>query len=144
MTRLALSSGACPPSTPRGVEVVRQHHPTPDLAVGGAPEKFALHDARLTVARGYGFSGWPALVHYLEIADDLSVDPSRVDDDTLADVDRFCALSVLRYTDTDAPPRWAAAAGMLAVEAGAGGSARLGGRGGRRPGRLGTPPRRPP
>lgn len=103
---------------PRGVEVVRRHHPKPDIALAQAPEKFALHDAQLTVARGYGFSGWPALVHYLEIADDLSVDPSRVDEDALADVDRFCASSVLRYTDTDAPPRWTAAAAMLAVEPG--------------------------
>lgn len=83
-----------------------------------APGRFALHDAQLTVARGYGFSGWPALVHYLAVAEELSVDPSRVDDDALTDTDRFCALSVLGYTDSDAPPRWAAAAAMLADEPG--------------------------
>ena len=77
---------------------------------------FALHDAQLTVARGYGFTGWPALVHYLEIAADLSVDPSRVDEDALDPADRFCALSALRYDDTDAPPRRQAAAEMLAAE----------------------------
>ena len=40
------------------------------------PKRFALHDAQLTVARRYGFTGWPALVHYLEVAADLTVDPS--------------------------------------------------------------------
>ena len=43
----------------------------------------ALHAAQLTVARRYGFTGWPALVHYLRLAADLSVDPGAVDDDTL-------------------------------------------------------------
>jgi hypothetical protein len=76
----------------------------------------ALHDAQLTVARGYGFSDWPALVAYLEIADDLSVDPSRVDESTLEPADRFCALSSLRYDDADAPPRREAAAELLAAD----------------------------
>jgi ankyrin repeat protein len=101
---------------PRGVELVRRHHPKPDIALAHAPDGFALHDAQVTVARGYGFSGWPALVHYLDIAADLGVDPSRIDEDTLSEADRFCALAVLRYTDTDAPPRRAAAAAMIAAE----------------------------
>lgn len=45
---------------------------------------------------------------------DLSVDPARVDEETLSGADRYCALSVLRYTDTDAQPRWAAARTLLA------------------------------
>jgi Ankyrin repeats (3 copies) len=95
------------------LETVRRHHPRPDIALADAPGRFALHDAHLTVARGYGFTGWPALVHYLEIAADLSVDPSRVDEDTLEQADRFCALSSLRYDASDAPPRREAAADLL-------------------------------
>ena len=52
----------------QALEIVRRHHPRPDIALAGAPDRFALHDAQLIVARGYGFTGWPALVHYLEIA----------------------------------------------------------------------------
>ncbi len=101
---------------PHGVELVRRHHPKPDIALAHPPDGFALHDAQVTVARRYGFSGWPALVHYLDIAADLSVDPSQIDEDALSEADRFCALAVLRYTDTDAPPRRAAAAAMIAAE----------------------------
>ena len=57
----------------QSVEAVRRHHPRPDTALGDAPDRFALHDAQLTVARRYGFTGWPALVRYLEIAAGLSV-----------------------------------------------------------------------
>ncbi len=96
------------------VDLVHRHHPRPDLAVDR--DRLALHDAQLTIARGYGFSGWPALVHYLEAAAGLSVDPARVDERALAAPDRFCALAVLRYTDDDAPPRWASAAQILADE----------------------------
>jgi hypothetical protein len=96
------------------LEMVRQHHPRADVAL----DAFALHDAQLTVARGYGFSGWPALVRYLEFAADLTVDPGRVDDDTLAPTDRFCALSSLRYDDGDEPPRWQAAAELFEANPG--------------------------
>lgn len=71
-----------------------------------------------TVARRYGFSGWPALVHYLATAAELSVDPSRFDDATAAPADRFCALAVLRYDPSDAPPRRAAAADLLRADPG--------------------------
>ncbi|WP_024447155.1 ankyrin repeat domain-containing protein [Mycolicibacterium iranicum] len=93
------------------VDTVGRHHPRADIAL--AADTFALHDAQLTVARRYGFSGWPALVHFLEAAADLSVDPARIDEDDLSAADRFCSLSVLHYTDADAPPRWAAAADTL-------------------------------
>lgn len=92
------------------VALVRRHHPKPDTALAGP--RFALHDAQLTTARRYGFSGWPALVHHIEDTAALCVDPSRVDDDTLGPTDRFCALACLRYDDSDAPPRWAAAAAI--------------------------------
>ena len=100
------------------VELVRAHHPRPDVALAGAPDRFALHDAQLTVARRYGFIGWPALVHYLEIAADLTIDPSAIDEDALGLADRFCSLASLRYDHTDAPPRRQAAADLLAAEPG--------------------------
>jgi hypothetical protein len=93
------------------VDTVRRHHPRADIAL--AAGRFALHDAQLTVARRYGFSGWPALVHFLQAAADLSVDPARIDEDDLSTADRFCSFSVLHYTEADAPPRWAAAADLL-------------------------------
>ncbi|WP_328362874.1 ankyrin repeat domain-containing protein [Mycobacterium sp. NBC_00419] len=98
------------------VELVRAHHPRPDVALVGAPDRFALHDAQLIVARRYGFIGWPALVHYLEIAADLTIDPSAIDEDALGQADRFCSLATLRYDHTDAPPRRQAAADLLAAE----------------------------
>lgn len=103
---------------PRALQVVRRNHPRPDVALADASHRFALHDAQLTVARRYGFTGWPALVHYLRLAAALSVDPSVVDEDALDPADRFCSLATLRYDDTDAPPRWQAAADLLAVDSG--------------------------
>ena len=100
----------------RSVEAVRRHHPRSDAALGDAQDRFALHDAQLAVARRYGFTGWPALVRYLEVAAGLSVDPGKVDDDALHPADRFCSLSSLRYDHTDAPPRWQAAAELLAAD----------------------------
>jgi hypothetical protein len=98
------------------VDLVRRCHPKPSIALAESPSRFALHDAQLTVARSYGFTGWPALVHYLRIAADLSVDPHAVDEDALHPADRFCALSALRYDDDDAPPRWRTAADLLAAD----------------------------
>lgn len=103
---------------PEATDLVRAHHPRPAAALADSPGRFALHDAHLTVARSYGFSGWPALVHHLELAAGLSVDPSRIDEGALAPPDRFCALSALYYNDADAPPRRKAAAAMLAAEPG--------------------------
>jgi hypothetical protein len=93
---------------------VRNYHPRPETALGR--EAFALHDAQLTVARRYGFTGWPALVSYLRTAAGLSVDPDGVDEDALTPQDRFCALAVLRYDHADAPPRRQAAADLLAAQ----------------------------
>jgi len=76
----------------------------------------ALHAAQLAVARRYGFTGWPALVHYLRLAADLSVDPGAVDEDALDPADRFCSWAVLRYDESDAPPRWQSAAELLAAQ----------------------------
>jgi Ankyrin repeats (many copies) len=98
------------------VDMVREHHPRPDVALAAAPDRFALHDAQLVVARRYGFTGWPALVRYLETASNLSVDPGGIDENTLSTPDRFCALSSLRYDQTDSPPRRQAAADLLAAD----------------------------
>ncbi|MCG7597640.1 ankyrin repeat domain-containing protein [Mycobacterium sp. PSTR-4-N] len=93
---------------------LRGHHPRPGVALL-RPGGCALHDAQLALARRYGFPGWPDLVHYLEAARTLGVDPSGIDDAALGTADRFSALAVLVYTGDDAPPRWAQAADLLAA-----------------------------
>lgn len=95
----------------KALETVRRYHPRSDIALGSG--RFRLHDAQLTVARGYGFSGWPTLVGYLALAEELAVDPSGITEDELAAADRFCSLSSLRYDHTDAPPRWHGAADLF-------------------------------
>jgi hypothetical protein len=100
---------------PAALELVRAHHPRPD---GALSERLALHDAHLTTARKYGFTGWPALVHYLEAAAELSVDPSRFDELAAGPADRFCALAALRYDASDAPPRRQAATELLRADPG--------------------------
>ena len=104
---------------PAALALVREHHPQPDSALRG--DRFALHDAHLTVARRFGFSGWPALAHYLRDAAALSVDPSRFDEDAAGPADRFCALATLRYDESDAPPRRQAAAELLRADPGVAG-----------------------
>ncbi len=101
-------------ANPVAVDTVRRHHPRPDIALAG--EQFALHEAQLTVARRYGFTGWPALVRYVELAAGLSTDPSAVDEPDLDTADRFCALASLRYDEDDEPPRWQAAADLVAAD----------------------------
>lgn len=101
---------------PAARALVHEHHPKADAAL--RDERLALHDAHLTVARRYGFSGWPALVHYLGTSAKLSVDPSRFDETAAGPADRFCALATLRYDTSDAPPRWQAAAELLRADPG--------------------------
>ncbi|MFV8048164.1 ankyrin repeat domain-containing protein [Mycobacterium sp. 48b] len=81
-------------------------------------DRIPLHEAEFTVARDYGFSSWPKLVHYLRDAADLSVDPGALDEEALDSADRFCSRASLRYNETDAPPRWNTAAAMLTAEPG--------------------------
>lgn len=102
---------------PDGIELVRRHHPRSAEVLPQKGGDFALPDAQLTIAGRYGFTGWSALTHYLAVADDLGVDPRRIDEDVLCEEDRFCALAVLRYTADDAPPRRAAAAEIYAAAA---------------------------
>jgi hypothetical protein len=101
-------------AAPAAIDTVRQHHPRPDIALAG--EQFALHDAQLTMARRYGFTGWPALARYVELAAGLSTDPSAVNEPGLDTADRFCALASLRYDEDDEPPRWQAAADLVAAD----------------------------
>lgn len=79
-------------------------------------DRTPLHQAQFAVARDYGFSSWPKLVHYLRDAAELSVDPGALDEDALDAADRFCSWASLRYNETDAPPRWDAAATLLTAE----------------------------
>ena len=83
-----------------------------------AAEGLALDEAQQVVARRYGFTDWSALVHYLKVAAPLTVDPGGVDEDLLEVADRFCSLASLRYDDSDAPPRWQAAAELLRANSG--------------------------
>ncbi|KWX24118.1 ankyrin [Mycolicibacterium wolinskyi] len=101
---------------PQATGLVHRHHPRPDIAL--AKDRLPLHDAHVTVARAYGFTGWPALVRYLEAAADLSVDPGALDEDSIDPPDRFCAWASLRYNESDAPPRRQAAAELLAADPG--------------------------
>lgn len=88
---------------------VKRHHPHPEQA---AAQGFPLAAAQLTIARTYGFPGWPALRTYLDHVTVLG--RSTPDDDALTDpADRFCLLACLRYDSLDAPSRWAAAREML-------------------------------
>lgn len=96
---------------PKALSLFRKWHPKPESV---DLEGFPLHAAQLTLARRYGFSGWPALVHYLDIVATIGRNPSSLDEDRLTAADRFCALACLRYDVDDEPPRWAAAARMLA------------------------------
>ncbi|MDQ2846522.1 MAG: ankyrin repeat domain-containing protein [Actinomycetota bacterium] len=97
---------------PRALALLHKWHPRPESV---AAEDFPLNAAQLTVARRYGFSGWPALVHYLQLANTLGRNLSTLDEDRLAPADSFCALACLRYHESDEPPRWTAAAQLLAA-----------------------------
>ena len=45
----------------KAIARVRALHPDPP-----APDNFALSDAQLVIARGYGFAGWPHMKHKIE------------------------------------------------------------------------------
>ncbi len=81
--------------------VTSQRAPQPTLAA-----------AQRAVARAYGFATWPRLRAYLDIARDLSRDPTR-DQPGEESADRFVRLACLVYSEKDGPERWAAAAGLL-------------------------------
>lgn len=101
--------------SPRAVAIVRRWHPHPEVALAD-PGRLALYDAQLTVARGYGFSGWPALVHYLELAATISRFPGSVADEGHEPADQFAVLACLRYDETDSPERRDRAGALLAAD----------------------------
>jgi hypothetical protein len=98
-------------SDPEALAFLMQWHPRPERTT---PKTLALHDAQLAVARSCGFTGWPALVAYLETARPLSRDPATVAEDDLDPADAFCFLACLRYDEQDEPPRRSRAAELIA------------------------------
>lgn len=92
------------------LELVVKHH-----SEGAAAELsgFTLSDAQLVVARSYGFSSWPGLRHYLDIAEPLRRDPTK--SPTSEDpVDAYCDLACLQFSQADDPHRWLQARALLA------------------------------
>ncbi len=92
------------------LELVLKHHPEGvPAALGG----FTLSDAQLVIARGCGFSSWPRLRHYLDIAEPLRRDPTATA--TSQDpVDAYCDLACLQFSPADDPDRWFQARALLA------------------------------
>jgi hypothetical protein len=96
---------------PHAVRLVERYHPD---GMPAAQSAFTLADAQLVVARGHGFTSWPRLKHYLELAAELRRDP--VDATPRDDVERFCDLACLQYSGADDPDRWVEAADLLAAQ----------------------------
>ena len=90
--------------------------PHPDAA---APDLLTLAAAQFAVARGYGFSSWPRLRHYLDTAETLRRDPTTAPAEPVTDpADAFCRLACLVYSGQDGPDRWTAARALLAEHPG--------------------------
>src|SRR5690242_6764237 len=96
---------------PPALALARRYHPD-GMQVAAAG--FTLTAAQLVVARWYGFASWPRLKHYLEVAAPLTRDVAKVHPE--GDIERFCDLACLRYSESDDPTRWAEAAAMLAAQ----------------------------
>ena len=124
---------------PHAITLVERHHPDGMRVDRSA---FTLSAAQLVVARSYGFASWPKLKHYLELAAELRRDP--VDAKPRDDIERFCALACLQYSQADDPARWAARGEPPGRTAGPAGAEHLCGRGGRRPRSRAAAPRRRP
>jgi ankyrin repeat protein len=91
---------------PGALAEVAEHVPD---AVGEVP----LRTAQLVVARRYGFASWARLKRHVEIIEQYSRFPDRVEDDGTPD-DTFLRLACLSYADGDQPERWAQARRLLA------------------------------
>jgi len=93
----------------RALELIAR--PQPDAA---APDLLTLAAAQFAVARGYGFSSWPRLKHYLDTAETLRRDPTAAPAAPDTDpADAFCRLACLVYSEQDGPDRWTAARALL-------------------------------
>lgn len=97
----------------RALALVARHHPSRDVD----STEFPLAAAQLVVARSYGFTSWPRLRHYLDIAEPWRRDPTEAPS---ADgpVDAFCVLACLQFSGADDPERWAQAQQALAAHPG--------------------------
>ncbi len=95
----------------RALELIARSDP--DAA---PPDLLTLAAAQFAVARGYGFSSWPRLEHYLDIAETLRRDPTAAPAEPDTDpADTFCRLACLVYSEQDGPDRWTAARALLAA-----------------------------
>ena len=73
-----------------------------------------MAQAQFAVARGYGFSSWPRLKHYLPTAEMLRRDPTAAPAAPDTDpADAFCRLACLVYSEQDGPERWTTARALL-------------------------------
>jgi ankyrin repeat protein len=100
--RRALRAGASD-----AITEAAEHHP--DLVIDGP---VPLSAAQLVVARRYGFTSWPRLVHHLDVVEHYTRAPGRVE----AGADpayEFLRLACLTYAD-DEPSRREQAARLLA------------------------------
>lgn len=89
---------------PHALALVERHGP-------GSTADLPVDVAQRVVARSHGFSGWPAVEQYFEVADRLRFDGAPEPADA-SPADRFCVLAGLRY-DADDPARRAQAAIIL-------------------------------
>jgi ankyrin repeat protein len=94
---------------PRALELLGEHHPAPVPD----PAELPLSAAQLVVARGYGFSSWPRLKHYLEQAAMLGRNPTVDPEGSGTAADSFCRLACLVYSEVDDPARWSKARALL-------------------------------
>jgi ankyrin repeat protein len=91
------------------LEMLVKYHPS-GIA---EPAELSLSAAQLVVARGYGFSSWPRLKHYLDQAAVLGRNPTIDPADETGSADIFCRLACLVYSEVDDPARWARARALL-------------------------------
>lgn len=86
-------------NAPEAMAAIREHHPK--------PERFqTLRDAQLTVARQYGYAGWPELCAAVEAALDAARSTGEV-------AEQFADLACLCYTGEDSVQRRERAARLL-------------------------------
>ncbi len=100
---------------PQAVDLVREFHPRLGEATTEAPElaRFRITDARLVLARHYGFSSWSRMRQHIEIIDRYSRAPHQ--SPVSADPgEEFLRLACLNHGDDD-PERVVQAASRLAT-----------------------------
>jgi hypothetical protein len=91
-----------------GDEGALEHHPDPPPA-----SELRLADARLALARAYGFASWPELRAHLDVIGIYTRSPHKAPE-AEDPVDEFLRLACLTYSNDD-PARWEAAKAMVAA-----------------------------